>query len=252
MDITAENLLDFYATPLGQRAGEALGQRIRTWWPDLSGLRLMTSGYGLPLDAALMAGTPLSLAHVVPARLAAVTGSALFPQTGRALVTDDTLLPLDSDLIDRAILIHRLEHARRQDRTFREVWRVLRPGGRLIVVVPSAFGLWARMPANPFGRGKAFTGLTLAAVLNEQLFSLERMRNGLFFPPLSALKWARLPTGGVLIAEAQKFAGPAQLLQPGKAALNHRRSAAPVNKVLDQETRRRDHRGKPEEADRSR
>ena len=28
MDITAENLLDFYATPLGQRAGEALGQRI--------------------------------------------------------------------------------------------------------------------------------------------------------------------------------------------------------------------------------
>ena len=50
----------------------------------------------------------------------------------------------------------------------------------------------------------------------------------------------------------QKFAGPAQLLQPGKAALNHRRSAAPVNKVLDQETRRRDHRGKPEEADRSR
>ena len=43
MDITAENLLDFYATPLGQRAGEALGQRIRTWWPDLSGLRLLTS-----------------------------------------------------------------------------------------------------------------------------------------------------------------------------------------------------------------
>ena len=161
MDISAENLLDFYATPLGQRAGEALGQRIRHWWPDLSGLRLMTSGYGLPLDPAIMAGAPLSLAHVVPARLASVTGSALFPQTGRALVTDDTLMPLDSDLIDRAILIHRLEHARRQDRTFREVWRVLRPGGRLIVVVPSAFGLWARMPANPFGRGKAFTGLAL-------------------------------------------------------------------------------------------
>ena len=246
MDITAENLLDFYATPLGHRAGAALGQRISSWWPDLSGLRLLTLGYGLPLDPALMSGRPLSLSHLIPARLSAVTGSTLLPQTGRAFVTDDTLMPLDSEQIDRALLVHRLEHARRQDRTFREVWRVLRPGGRLIVVVPSAFGLWARMPASPFGRGRAFTGLALAAALNEQLFSLERMRNGLFFPPVSALKWARLPTGGVLIAEAYKFAGPAQLLQPGKAALNHRRSAAPVNQVLDQETRRREQRRKPE------
>ena len=233
MNLKATDLLDFYATPLGAQTAEVLGARLLAWWPDLSRQRVLTSGFGLPLDAALMAGKPLSLSHFVPARLDPAGRS----QTGRTVITDDTLMPLASDDIDRVILIHRLEDARRPDRTFREVWRVLKPGGKLIVVVPSAFGLWARLPANPFAQGTPFTGLRLAATLSEQLFSLQRMRNALFFPPHSAFKWLRLPTGGVLIAEAQKLAGPAHLLQTPAPALKQRQ-AAPMAK---QETRSRDH-----------
>ena len=233
MNLKATDLLDFYATPLGARTAETLGARISTWWPDLKGQRVLTSGFGVPLDSTLMSLDPLSLSHFVPARIRVAAKGT----TGREVITDDTLMPLSSDEIDRVILLHRLEEARRPDRTFREVWRVLKPGGKLIVVVPSAFGLWARLPSNPYGKGQAFTGLRLAATLSEQLFSLERMRNALFFPPHSSFKWMRLPTGGVLIAEAQKLAGPAHLLQSPSPALKPRQ-AAPVAK---QETRSRDH-----------
>ena len=188
MDIIAADLLDFYATPLGQRSNEVLGQRIASWWPNLSGQRILTLGYGAWLEPHLLPLDPLSICHFLPARLAGVVGSV---QTGREVLTDDTLMPLDSESMDRVIMLHRLEHARRQDRTFREIWRVLKPGGRLITVVPSAFGLWSRTPGTPFSKGTAFTGLRLAATLSEQLFTLERMRNELFFPPHSALKWAR-------------------------------------------------------------
>jgi len=238
MDIIAADLLDFYATPLGQRSNEVLGQRIASWWPDLSGQRILTLGYGALLESHLLPLDPLSICHFVPARLAGVVGSM---QTGREVLTDDTLMPLDSESMDRVIMLHRLEHARRQDRTFREIWRVLKPGGRLITVVPSAFGLWSRTPGTPFSKGSAFTGLRLAATLSEQLFTLERMRNALFFPPHSALKWARLPTGGVLIAEAQKFGGPAHLVQSPPAGLKQRKTA-PETAALKakQETRSRD------------
>ena len=191
------------------------------------------------MESHLLPLNPLSVCHFIPARLSGVESA----QNGREVLTDDTLMPLDSESMDRVLLLHRLEHARRPDRTFREIWRVLKPGGKLIVIVPSAIGLWARTPGNPFSKGRAFTGLSLATTLGEQLFGLERMRNALFFPAAFGVEMGQnADRRCVLIAEAQKLGGPAHLVQSPPAALKQRQTA-PETAALKakQETRSRDH-----------
>ena len=39
----------------------------------------------------------------------------------------------------------------------REMWRVLAPNGRLLIVVPNRRGLWARVDTTPFGYGSPFS-----------------------------------------------------------------------------------------------
>ena len=52
-----------------------------------------------------------------------------------------------------------------------EVWRVLTPGGRLLVVVPNRAGLWARMENTPFGYGRPFSRKQLSRLMRDMQFS---------------------------------------------------------------------------------
>ena len=51
--------------------------------------------------------------------------------------------------IDRVLAVHSLEMAANARDQLREIWRVLAPGGRVILVVPNRRGLWARGEATP-------------------------------------------------------------------------------------------------------
>src|SRR5258706_3832203 len=42
------DLRDFYATSLGQVACRMIRRRMRLIWPDLTGMRLLRLGYGVP------------------------------------------------------------------------------------------------------------------------------------------------------------------------------------------------------------
>ena len=84
----------------------------------------------------------------MPARL----GAILWPATGRSLsvLVDDTELPLIDEGADRILLIHMLEWSENPRELLRELWRVLAPNGRLLLVVPNRRGLWARLDTTPF------------------------------------------------------------------------------------------------------
>ncbi len=99
----------------------------------------------------------------------------------------------------------------------REVWRVLAPNGRLLVVVPNRRGLWARVDATPFGHGQPYSRSQLAKLLKDALFQPEDWQYALYMPPFSwrvLLKWPvfweRLGLvlwpafSGVIMAEATK------------------------------------------------
>lgn len=51
-----------------------------------------------------------------------------------------------------------------------QIWRVLTPGGRMIVVVPNRAGVWARVEHTPFGHGRPYSRGQLRELLSETQF----------------------------------------------------------------------------------
>jgi SAM-dependent methyltransferase len=110
-----------------------------------------------------------------------------------------------------------LEAAEHVQAVLREIWRVLAPDGRLILIVPNRRGVWSRIDTSPFGQGLPFSRGQLEIQLNDALLSPIDWSSGLFFPPVGnrlVLRMApaierggaRLPrgVGGVIIVEARK------------------------------------------------
>ena len=142
--------------------------------------RLVGLGYTLPwLDRF---GTD---AERVFAFMPATQGAVVWPATGptaTALVFDEEL-PLVDSCIDRMLLVHSLEHAENPRETLNEIWRVLSPAGRVVIVVPNRRGVWARFEHTPFGTGRPFSRGQLTELLREANFTPAAWSDALFFPP---------------------------------------------------------------------
>jgi SAM-dependent methyltransferase len=133
-----------------------------------------------------------------------------------ALVEEDRL-PLANGSVDRLLVVHCLEVAERARPLLREIWRVLSPEGRLMLIVPNRRGVWARLDNTPFGQGRPYSRRQLEELLAEAMFTPIDWGAALFLPPLnrrmllrSATAWERVGTAvspafaGVIIAEARK------------------------------------------------
>jgi SAM-dependent methyltransferase len=129
----------------------------------------------------------------------------------------DEELPLPDSSVDRVLMVHSLEFAENPRETLKEVWRVLAPGGRLVIVVPNRRGVWARMEHTPFGSGRPYSRGQLTALLRETNFTPGASAEALFFPPSKIRAVLRLRRGferlgrvlwpafsGVIVVEAQK------------------------------------------------
>jgi SAM-dependent methyltransferase len=115
------------------------------------------------------------------------------------------------------LVIHGLEAIEAQRPFLRELWRVLTPAGRLMVVAPNRASLWAQLETSPFGHGQPYSRGQLERLLEQSLFRPERWQPVLFMPPLgrrrtlrSGRAWERLGyriwprLAGVHIVEATK------------------------------------------------
>ena len=222
------DLKDFYATALGQVARRLLAHRLRKCWPDVRGEKILGFGFTPPFLRSFY-----SEAGRVLAFMPAGQGVARWP-VGGANVTalvDEHELPLGDGVLDRILVVHGLEMAASPHDLLREFWRVLRPGGRLLVVVPNRGGLWARVESTPFGHGRPFSRGQLARGLKNALFSPVHWQRALFAPPLrlrmllgSVGAWERAGLvlwphfSGVIIAEAVKDVYGAALSEGARPA----------------------------------
>jgi SAM-dependent methyltransferase len=144
-------------------------------------------------------------------------GVVNWPSSGlsSSALVEISAMPLPDSCIDRALIVHALEIADHPHDLLSEIWRILTPGGRVIVVVPSRSGLWARLDRTPFGHGRPYSRANWAnscAKPFRRLIGRKRFIFRRFAPDVvarQALSSDRrslsLPWGGVLIVEATKL-----------------------------------------------
>lgn len=178
MDIV--DLRQFYATPVGVNAQRSISQAIAAVWRPISDERLVGLGYATPYLDKFKADSERAIAFM-PARQGAVHWPFGEP-CSTSLVFDEDL-PLPDSSVDRLLMVHALEHCENAGETLTEIWRVLSPGGRLVIVVPNRRGVWARVEHTPFGSGRPYTGGQLSKLLREHMFTPTAWSDALHFPP---------------------------------------------------------------------
>jgi SAM-dependent methyltransferase len=214
MYLDVVDLRAFYGERLGLVARRLIAARLKERWPTMAGESLLGLGYATPYLRALGDG-----AERVMAFMPQTQGVVNWPREGpnAAALVDEESLPLPDASIDRVLLVHCLETAHEERNQLREVWRVLAPGGRLLLVVPNRRGIWARMEGTPFGTGRPFGRTQLTQLLRDASFSPLGWTEALFVPPFRHRSWIRTGAAwervgrvlwpafaGVIIVEATK------------------------------------------------
>ncbi len=214
MAIDVTDLRAFYATPLGRAAQRFVGRIVRERWANCAGFSMVGIGYATPYLGGFRDEAVRVLAF-----MPAEQGVVNWPEDGpsASALVETTMLPLPDSCMDRVLVVHALEMSEHPHDFLTEIWRVLTPGGRLIVVAPNRQGLWARFDRTPFGHGKPYSRSQLRELLRESLFSPLHWAEALYVPPFernfllrSAPAFERiggkfaLPGGGVHLVEATK------------------------------------------------
>ena len=212
MDVV--ELREFYASPLGNATRRLVAAKLK---PGVDGLRDMTV-MGLGFASPYLEDIPSDVSRSLSFMMAR-QGVIHWPRDGevRSALVDELDLPLLESTVDLAVVIHGLELTNNPLEMLQEVWRVMAPQGRLLLVVPNRRGLWASFDSSPFGYGQPFSRTQLANLLKEAQFSAQTWTSALQMPPISrgvvlksAAAWERVGgwlaprLSGVIIVEAVK------------------------------------------------
>jgi SAM-dependent methyltransferase len=211
-DVT--ELSTFYARPLGGMVRRLIAPRVRSRWRSTAGLTIVGLGFSTPYLGAFR-GDCAALFALMPSG----QGVVVWPENGpnQTALIEDEAIPLADNSVDRLLAVHSLEVADNPRLLLREMWRVLKPEGRLMLVVPNRRGPWARSDHTPFGQGRPYSRAQLERLLKPQLFTPIDWSHALFIPPTErrlVLRYAtvieragaRLMTAfsGLVLVEARK------------------------------------------------
>ena len=180
MSADAHEATEFYATARGGVAARLLRERLARLWPDLSGQSVLGSGYAAPYLRLWREQADRCIA-LTPAQVGVARWPAGAPNL--SCTAEEDALPFPDLCFDRVILVHGLEAAENARGLLREVWRVLKDDGRLLVVAPNRRGMWAHLESTPFGHGQPFSAGQIGRLLAASLFRVEQRDTALYLPP---------------------------------------------------------------------
>jgi SAM-dependent methyltransferase len=214
MYLDVVELRNFYANHLGQVARRTIRREVRKTWPNVEGMTILGLGYATPYL------TPFRQeAERVIALMPAQQGVTRWPEEGPGLVglSEETDLPLPDASADRVLLVHGLENSETVRPLLREIWRVLTPEGKLMVIAPNRRGLWAATERTPFGHGRPYSRGQVSLLLSDCMYAPENPNLTLYMPPFAwrfmlrssgawenAGHWLWPGFGGIVMIEATK------------------------------------------------
>ena len=143
----SQSFMDWYSSPLGERVAHNERDALSTMVRDLFGYQLLQVGE-LGTDTQYLDNCPIRRKLLVTHRTDANNGSVIVAQAPH--------LPIASDSVDAAILVHTLDFSPEPHQVLREVERVLIAEGRVIVVGFNPFSLWGLW--RQFGRWRDASG----------------------------------------------------------------------------------------------
>jgi SAM-dependent methyltransferase len=180
MAADAHATADFYGTACGAVTTRLLRERLVGLWPDMRGQSVLGVGYTAPY-LRLWRDQARCCIALTPAQMGAARWPAGAPNL--SLTAEEDAMPFPDLCFDRILLVHGLEAAENARRMLREIWRVLKDDGRLLVITPSRSGMWAYWESTPFGHGQPYSFGQLGRLLAASMFRVERRDTALWMPP---------------------------------------------------------------------
>jgi SAM-dependent methyltransferase len=191
MQLDAADLADFYEAPLGLLTRRIIARQLRALWPSTKGACLLGYGFAVPYLRQFQ-GDAERVVALMPAQQGVVAWPA-----GRSLtaLSDEALLPFPDAFFDRILVVHGLEGADATRPLLRQLWRVLAPEGRLLLVAPNRTSLWAQLERSPFGIGRPFSRGELDRLLKSALLEPLSWDRALYVPPFRGRRLVRTGMG---------------------------------------------------------
>ena len=205
----------YYRTRLGRTAQRAIRAQMLELWPDATGMTVVGFGFAAPLLRPY-----LKSARRVTALMPGPQGVMPWPSgmPNVSVLCEETLWPVETDSVDRLVVLHGLETSAHPIQLLDECYRVLAPEGRGLFIVPNRAGLWSRRDQTPFGFGKPYSLGQLEVMLAAIGLKPARHVASLYQPPSDKPFWLKTSgfweklggrvsnrfAGGVLLVEVTK------------------------------------------------
>ena len=199
----------FYQSTLGQSVALEIVKVIQNLWPDLDQQNLVFCGYPWPFlqknfkaDKTIVLSQPQLGAIVWPSQ-----------SQNRTVLVDEERLPVPDASVNHVIMVNFLEHAHHPTVLMREIWRVLKGEGKLLIFVPNRHSFWSHSEKTPFGFGHPFTHSQLDLILRQHCFTPLQSFNllnfwpyhGILSPSIGRLIVRLYPSvGGIIVNESVK------------------------------------------------
>jgi SAM-dependent methyltransferase len=223
MWMDALDLQDFYQTSLGLWVRSLLRSRLRSFVTSSPHQTVLGIGYPLPYLKLFSENAQLAL--LMPAQQGVLKWPPL--ESSVSVLAEETAFPFPDACFDVVLCVHALEFSEQTHQMLREIWRVLKESGRLIVLAPNRRSIWSRVEGTPFGHGHPYTQSQLSSLLRRNIFMPVRYEGALYIPPVrsrfilaSSFAWEKIGQKwfsllpGVIIVEAVKQVYAGSLIHP--------------------------------------